>query len=325
MRRHLRVVGRGSPSHEPTASFRATRSSPASARGRSPISSTSFRRSPTRTSCSSTGRAARSSPMTCSGTPTSRSASASTRCSAAQRETSASRRARPASEQRLLFVDWPILERHKQALAPTVDRYIEVSDPGRPRSLTGDALRSTLHGSPAGPSARGRRSFPARGAGNGSVAALGIETDAPNLAWSYELITPESGILLGDDAAHRGGVRAADGAGRPAHPRGRRSPNASASRSRSGSTTSTRSKEGTCRSSAIRPPRTRARRSGSRYTQDETYYVMETTPGASVFLGLRDDVDLERSGPPPRAPNTASRSRPSAISRPMPPKSTGST
>ena len=28
---------------------------------------------------------------------------------------------------------------------------------------------------------------------------LGIETDAPNLAWSYELITPESGILLGGD------------------------------------------------------------------------------------------------------------------------------
>ena len=33
---------------------------------------------------------------------------------------------------------------------------------------------------------------------------------------------------------------------------------------------------------------------GLEYTQDETYYVMETTPGARVFLGLRDDVDLER-------------------------------
>ena len=30
---------------------------------------------------------------------------------------------------------------------------------------------------------------------------------------------------------------------------------------------------------------------GLDYTQDETYYVMETTPGASVFLGLRGDVD----------------------------------
>ena len=31
---------------------------------------------------------------------------------------------------------------------------------------------------------------------------------------------------------------------------------------------------------------------GLDYTQDETYYVMETTPGASVFLGLRHDADL---------------------------------
>src|SRR5262249_39563610 len=32
---------------------------------------------------------------------------------------------------------------------------------------------------------------------------------------------------------------------------------------------------------------------GGTYTQDETYYVVETSPGASVFLGLRDDADLE--------------------------------
>ena len=31
---------------------------------------------------------------------------------------------------------------------------------------------------------------------------------------------------------------------------------------------------------------------GLDYTQDETYYVMETTSGAPVFLGLRADADL---------------------------------
>jgi hypothetical protein len=30
---------------------------------------------------------------------------------------------------------------------------------------------------------------------------------------------------------------------------------------------------------------------GLPYTQLESYYVMETTPGAKVFLGLRDDAD----------------------------------
>ena len=45
--------------------------------------------------------------------------------------------------------------------------------------------------------------LPARALGRAMAArsALGISTDAPNLAWSYELITPESGILLGTDDA----------------------------------------------------------------------------------------------------------------------------
>ena len=107
------------------------------------------------------------------------------------------------SEQRLLFVDWPILERHKQGLAPTIDRYIDVSDPGRPRSLSGDALRSTLHRL-AGRPFRTRPTFlPGPWGGQWLRRRLGIDTDAPNLAWSYELITPESGILLGDERPSR--------------------------------------------------------------------------------------------------------------------------
>ena len=48
------------------------------------------------------------------------------------------------SEQRLLFVDWPVLDRHKQGLLPRLDRYVDLSEPASPRSLAGDALRRTL-------------------------------------------------------------------------------------------------------------------------------------------------------------------------------------
>ena len=41
--------------------------------------------------------------------------------------------------------------------------------------------------------------FPGPWGGQWLREELGISTDAPNLAWSYELITPESGILLGAD------------------------------------------------------------------------------------------------------------------------------
>jgi mannose-6-phosphate isomerase class I len=32
---------------------------------------------------------------------------------------------------------------------------------------------------------------------------------------------------------------------------------------------------------------------GLPYTQHETYYVVDTTPGAAIFLGLREDADIE--------------------------------
>ena len=103
------------------------------------------------------------------------------------------------SEQRLLFVDWPILDRHKQALAPTHRPLHRGRRPraaplalGRRASL--DAAR--LAGRPF----RTRPTFlPGPWGGQWLRRRLGIETDAPNLAWSYELITPESGILLGDE------------------------------------------------------------------------------------------------------------------------------
>ena len=78
------------------------------------------------------------------------------------------------SEQRLLFVDWPLLDRHKQALAGEIDLYVDLSEPEVPRSLDGEALRRSLHAlAGSGRSARARPSCPARGAASGSATSLG--------------------------------------------------------------------------------------------------------------------------------------------------------
>jgi hypothetical protein len=58
---------------------------------------------------------------------------------------------RPGSERRLLFVDWPVLDRHKQALAGRIDRYFDLSDPDVPRSLDGESLRRSLRAVAQGP------------------------------------------------------------------------------------------------------------------------------------------------------------------------------
>ena len=128
------------------------------------------------------------------------------------------------SEQRLLFIDWPMLDRHKQELLPQIDRYLDVGDPANPRSLVGDALRESLRSLAESPFRVRPTFFPGPWGGQWLRRKLGIQTDASNLAWSYELITPESGLLLGRRRCRRGGLRASDGGG------GRTDPGAGARR-----------------------------------------------------------------------------------------------
>jgi hypothetical protein len=114
----------------------------------------------------------------------------------ARRSPNLGQRGGEGSERRLLFVDWPVLERHKRGLLPSIDRYVDVSDIRQPLSLGGDALRSSLRALSRRPF-RVRPTFlPGPWGGRWLLDELGVHEDAPNLAWSYELITPESGVLL---------------------------------------------------------------------------------------------------------------------------------
>ena len=197
----------------------------------------------------------------------------------------------PGSEQRLLFVDRPVLDRHKQALAGRIDRYFDLSDAEAPRSLDGHSLRRSLEDL-AGRPFRTRPTFlPGPWGGQWLRRTLGIDTDAPNLAWSYELITPESGILVGSPepvevgfellmALHAERVLGSDVA------------------KRFGVAFPIRfdyldTLEGGDLSIQCHPSERYMRETfGVPYTQHETYYVMATTPGARIFLGLRGDADV---------------------------------
>jgi len=196
------------------------------------------------------------------------------------------------SEQRLLFVDWPLLDAHKQELLPRVDRYVDLSAPERPRSVEGESLRRSLRALAEMPF-RVRPTFlPGPWGGQWLRRVLGISTDAPNLAWSYELITPESGILLGADNPVEVGFELLM-AGQSERVLG------SELASRFGVSFPIRfdyldTLDGGHLSIQCHPTERYMRGTfGLPYTQHETYYVMATTPGAGIFLGLREDADLE--------------------------------
>jgi mannose-6-phosphate isomerase class I len=196
------------------------------------------------------------------------------------------------SEQRLLFVDWPMLHRHAQSLWARLDRFIDATHPGAPRSLTGTALRDSLAALAAAPF-RPRPTFlPGPWGGQWLRRVLGIRTDSPNLAWSYELIAPEAGVLLGDDRPVEVGFELL----LAAHADRILGPGITA---RFGGTFPIRfdyldTLEGGHLSIQCHPSDEYMRTTfGLPYTQHETYYVMETTPGAKVFLGLREDADVD--------------------------------
>ena len=98
------------------------------------------------------------------------------------------------------------------------------------------------------------------------------------------------------------GFELLDGSGGRDDPRRRRSPRGSAACSRSASTTWTRSTAGTSRSSAIRRSSTRGRLRPPVHAARDATTSCDTTPGAKVFLGLREDADSRRSERRPSRP-----------------------
>jgi mannose-6-phosphate isomerase class I len=193
------------------------------------------------------------------------------------------------TEQRLLFVDWPMLDRHKREVLPRIDRYVDCSDPDASLWLAGDALRETFASLARRPFRTRPTFLPGPWGGRWMQRELGVERSAPNLAWSYELIAPEATLLVDGLEVGLEFLLAAE------------------SEAILGPEVATRfaaelpirfdyldTLEGGHLSIQCHPSEQYARETfGLSYTQHETYYVLQTTPGAKVFLGLREDADLD--------------------------------
>jgi mannose-6-phosphate isomerase class I len=194
------------------------------------------------------------------------------------------------SERRLFFIDWPVLDGHKQALVGRIDRFFDLTDAAAPRSLDGESLRRSLRELGGRPFRTRPTYLPGPWGGQWLRRTLGIETGAPNLAWSYELITPESGILFGDSGPVEVGFELLMAE------QSERVLGAEPAR-RFGLSFPIRfdyldTLEGDDLSIQCHPSERYMRETfGVPYTQHETYYVVVTKPGARIFLGLHDGAD----------------------------------
>jgi len=192
---------------------------------------------------------------------------------------------------RSYFVDWPALNRHKRRLLPDIDLLIDFQKPENPSSISGDDFRVNL--TEISKSAFRVRPwfYPGPWGGKYMQGHMGIHPEAPNIAWSFEIIVPENGVIF-EDAGQQlefsfdflmyqenekvlGKQTAAqfiyewpirldyldtiDGGNlsTQVHPR----------------------------------PNYIRENFGETYTQDESYYILNTKPGARVYLGLTDDCN----------------------------------
>ena len=164
----------------------------------------------------------------------------------------------PGTTRRLFYIDWPVLDRHRDAIAADIDLWIDTQAPDRPRWLDGTALRRTL-------SALSARPFRTRPTFNTTPwgGQLGAEDARPQPGPAQF----RPGIRTDRPRERRPHRRARRPAARgprsrcwsPSTPSGSwatRCTRCSAPRSRSASTTWTRSAAATCPCTATRSPTT---------------------------------------------------------------------
>ncbi len=191
------------------------------------------------------------------------------------------------------FIEWRAADRLKQRLWPRIDFLLDTNQSSAPRMISGDALRRALAHAAARPFRVVPYFDPGPWGGHWMEEVCGLPQDAPNHAWCFDCVPEENSLLLSFGGA-RVEVPAIDLVF--AHPRELLG---EAVYARFGAEFPIRfdfldTMGGGNLSLQVHPLTEYIRKTfGMPYTQDESYYLLDAGPDASVYLGLRDGISRE--------------------------------
>jgi len=194
---------------------------------------------------------------------------------------------------RAFFLDWRAADRHKSALYPRVDFFIDGNVPDRPAMLAGERLREAL-------ADVARRPFrvvpffdPGPWGGQWMRRTFDLPDGPPNYAWCFDCVPEENSIIL------RFGSREFELPALTLVHEQSQALLGSSIVEQFGAEFPIRfdfldTMEGGNLSLQVHPLRSYIQQAfNMQYTQDESYYMLDAAPDARVYLGLREGIDRE--------------------------------
>ena len=97
---------------------------------------------------------------------------------------------------RAFFIDWRVLDRHKQELFGCMDYVLDTNDASRPKMMTGDAFRRGLDTAVTRPFRLKPYFDPGVWGGQWMKETFGLPKGTKNYAWSFDCVPEENSLLL---------------------------------------------------------------------------------------------------------------------------------